>query len=173
MNWQIVRAVLVATFVFTHVSASRAGDLSITRVFGPEIPTGPYKHPASMTELSNGDLYLVYYGGAGEYAIETAVFGSRLKKGETKWSDPKPIARDPFRSVGNGVIWEAPDGVVWLFYVVRFGRDLVDFARRGEDLARRSRNVVRRIRALARRRDDGAEPADRALKRRLLAASLS
>ena len=24
-------------------------------------------------------------------------------------------------SVGNGVLWEAPDGVVWLFYVVRFG----------------------------------------------------
>ena len=27
--------------------------------------TGPYKHPACLTELSNGDLYLVYYGGAG------------------------------------------------------------------------------------------------------------
>src|SRR5262249_20165029 len=26
-----------------------------------------------------------------------------------------------FRSVDNAVIWEAPDGVVWLFYVVRFG----------------------------------------------------
>jgi predicted neuraminidase len=74
-----------------------------------------------MTELENGDLYLVYYGGAGEYATDTAVFGSRLKKGEAKWSDPKRIAHDPFRSVGNGVVWQAPDGVVWLFYVVRFG----------------------------------------------------
>ena len=98
-----------------------AGELTITRVFGPEVPTGPYKHPACMTELANGDLYLVYYGGAGEYAVETAVFGSRFKKGETQWSPPKPIARDPLRSVGNGVIWEAPDGVVWLFYVVRYG----------------------------------------------------
>ncbi len=100
---------------------SRAAELRITRVFGPEISTGPYKHPASMTELGNGDLYLVYYGGAGEYARETAVFGSRLKKGTTQWTLPKPIARDPFRSVGNGVVWEAPDGLVWLFYVVRFG----------------------------------------------------
>ena len=74
-----------------------------------------------MTELRNGDLYLVYYGGEGEYAAETAVFGSRRKKGETQWSTPKPIAHDPFRSVGNGVIWEAPDGLVWLFYVVRYG----------------------------------------------------
>jgi predicted neuraminidase len=101
--------------------AAKAGELTLTRVFGPEVPTGPYKHPASMTELDNGDLYLVYYGGAGEYATDTGVFGSRLKKGEAKWSDPKQIAHDPFRSVGNGVVWQAPDGVVWLFYVVRFG----------------------------------------------------
>jgi predicted neuraminidase len=100
---------------------AQAAELKIVRVFGPEIPTGPYKHPASMTELSNGDLYLAYYGGSGEYARETAVFGSRLRKGATRWTPPTAIARDPFRSVGNGVIWEAPDGVVWLFYVVRFG----------------------------------------------------
>jgi predicted neuraminidase len=117
----MIRAVLCTLLACTILPASRAGDLTVTRVFGPEVPTGPYKHPASMTELKNGDLYLVYYGGEGEYATETAVFGSRLKRGETKWSDPKPIARDPFRSVGNGVIWEAPDGIVWLFYVVRFG----------------------------------------------------
>jgi predicted neuraminidase len=100
---------------------AQAAEPRITRVFGPEIATGRYKHPASMTELESGDLYLVYYGGSGEYARETAVFGSRLKKGTMRWTDPVPIARDPFRSVGNGVVWEAPDGLVWLFYVVRFG----------------------------------------------------
>ena len=98
-----------------------AGELKVRRVFGPEVPTGPYKHPACMTELENGDLYLVYYGGAGEYATETGVFGSRLKKGEAEWSPPEVVARDPFRSVGNAVVWQAPDGLVWLFYVVRYG----------------------------------------------------
>lgn len=95
--------------------------LLIERVFGPEVPTGRYKHPASMTELRNGDLYLVYYGGEGEYATDTAVFGSRLTKGTTSWSAPAAIARDPFRSLGNAVVWQSPDGLVWLFYVVRFG----------------------------------------------------
>ncbi len=90
------------------------------RIFGPEVPTGPYKHPASITELSNGDLYLVYYGGGGEYETDTAVYGSRLRKGAT-WTPPRIIAKDPFRSAGNAVIWQAPDGLVWLFYVVRFG----------------------------------------------------
>ena len=103
------------------VFAVSQDGLTVQRVFGPEIKTGPYKHPACLTELENGDLYLVYYGGAGEYATATAVFGSRLKKGETQWSEPRVIANDPFRSLGNGVVWQAPDKLVWLFYVIRFG----------------------------------------------------
>ena len=107
--------------IFGSVETLAEGKLEVERVFGPEVPTGPYKHPACLAELDNGDLYLVYYGGEGEYAVETAVFGARKKKGETKWSSPKPVARDPFRSAGNGVIWQSPDGLVWLFYVVRDG----------------------------------------------------
>jgi predicted neuraminidase len=97
------------------------GAFRVERVFGPEVKTGPYKHPASITELANGDLYLVYYGGEGEYATNTGVFGSRLKHGAKRWSTPKRIAHDPFRSLGNAVVWQAPYGVVWLFYVVRWG----------------------------------------------------
>jgi predicted neuraminidase len=100
---------------------TQAGSLQLNRIFGPEVPTGRYKHPACLTELRNGDLYLVYYGGAGEYAVDTSVFGSRLRKGSTTWSAPVSVAHDPFRSLGNAVIWQAPDGVVWVFYVVRFG----------------------------------------------------
>src|SRR5262249_11783341 len=80
-----------------------------------------YKHPARLEALANGDLVAVYYGGAGEYAIDTGVFASRLKKGGGKWSPPGRIAHDPFRSLGNAVIWQAPDGWVWLFYGVRYG----------------------------------------------------
>ena len=98
-----------------------AGELRIERLFGPEIKTGPYKHPARIEELRNGDLYVVYYGGEGEYATATGVFGSRLRHGSRKWTPPTRIAHDPFRSLGNGVIWQAPDGLVWLFYVTRYG----------------------------------------------------
>ncbi len=113
--------IMICTLLLATASAF-AGELKVRRVFGPEVPTGPYKHPACMTELNGGDLYLVYYGGAGEYATETGVFGSRLKTGEARWSPPEVVARDPFRSVGNAVVWQAPDGVVWLFYVVRYGK---------------------------------------------------
>lgn len=101
--------------------SAAAADIHTEMVFGPETPTGPYKHPASITELLNGDLYLVYYGGKGEYANDTAVYGTRKRQGESWWSSPVVIAHDPFRSAGNGVIWQAPDGALWLFYVIRFG----------------------------------------------------
>src|SRR5207249_1713704 len=86
------------------------GKLTIERVFGPEVPTGRYKHPAAITELANGDLYLVYYGGAGEHAVDTGIFGARLKAGSKRWTPPVRIAHDPFRSLGNAVVWQAPDG---------------------------------------------------------------
>lgn len=91
------------------------------RIFGPEIKTGPYKHPASICALDNGDLLLTYYGGEGEYANSTAVFLSRLKAGTRAWSAPRIVAQDPLRPAGNGVAWQSPDGLVWLFYVIRFG----------------------------------------------------
>ncbi|MEW6158373.1 MAG: sialidase family protein [Verrucomicrobiota bacterium] len=107
--------------VLVRAGFSAAAEIEMHRLFGPEIPTGKYKHPASFDELSNGDLYLVYYGGDGEYAEGTAVFGSRLHKGTNEWSKPEKIASHPFRSLGNAVVWQAPDGVVWLFYVMRYG----------------------------------------------------
>lgn len=99
-----------------------AAEIVTERIFGPEVSTGPYKHPASICALDNGDLLLVYYGGEGEYAQSTAVFLSRLPAGARRWSPPVPVARDPFRSTGNGVCWQDPAGRVWLFYVIRFGQ---------------------------------------------------
>jgi predicted neuraminidase len=115
--------IMIARFALFAISlfACYAAEFRTERIFGEEIKTGPYKHPAAIAAFDNGDLYLVYYGGAGEYATDTSVFGSRLARGAAKWSPPQVIAHDPFRSTGNGVVWQSPDGLVWLFYVVRFG----------------------------------------------------
>ncbi len=113
-----MRAALILAF---WLVPAFGGGLVKERLFGPEVATGPYKHPASITELADGDLFVVYYGGSGEYAVKTGVFGSRHDHATKRWSAPKLIASDPFRSVGNGVVWQAPDGLVWLFYVVRWG----------------------------------------------------
>ena len=95
-------------------------NIETYRVFGPEHP-GQYKHPASITQLANGDLYIAYYGGSGEYGADTAVYGSRLSVGEAQWTPPQVIADTPDRGEGNPVVWQAPDARVWLFYVNRYG----------------------------------------------------
>lgn len=106
-------------------------------VAGPQIPTGKYKHPAAITQLVNGDLFLAWFGGDGEYAANTGVYGTRLASryagsvNAGTWSKPVLLARDPFHAVGNPVVWQAPSqggkpGLVWLFYVVRFGETWSD-----------------------------------------------
>lgn len=116
--------------VFIHCALAGATALSqmqiadgvkVTRVFGPEDPGGEYKHPASITELASGDLYLAFYGGTGEYGEDTKDYGARLVKGASVWTTPEVIADTPWTSEGNPVVWQAPDGLVWLFYVVRSG----------------------------------------------------
>lgn len=102
------------------LDAEDAQDIVIERVVGPEVP-GPYKHPATICELANGDLYIAYYGGEGEYEGDTAVYGMRKAKGGASWSRPEIIADTPFRSEGNAAAWQAPDGIVWLFYVTNYG----------------------------------------------------
>ncbi len=97
-----------------------AEDIHTDVVFGADL-SPKYKHPASITELANGDLYLAFYGGTGEYDLDTADYGARLPKGQTQWSRPVIIADTPFMSDGNPVIWQAPDGWVWLFYLTRYG----------------------------------------------------
>jgi predicted neuraminidase len=114
------------TILLAAVSSAVADDeIVIERVFGPELLTR-YKHPASMTELTNGDLYIAYYGGSGEYAADTAVYGARRQKGEKQWTRPIVIADTPFRTDGNAVVWQAPDGLVWLFYLTRYGETWSD-----------------------------------------------
>lgn len=102
------------------LAASATDDILVTQVIGPEFP-GKYKHPASITELDNGDLYVAYYGGGGEYEADSKVWGLRRPAGETAWTRPEVIADTPFRAEGNPVVWQAPDGLVWLFYVQRYG----------------------------------------------------
>ena len=101
-------------------------ELKVERAFGPEIPGGKYKHPASIGELANGDLFIAYYSGSGEYQLDSAVFGSRQTKGTSTWSLPKVIADTPDRADGNAVIWQEPGGPVWLFYVVLYGETWAD-----------------------------------------------
>ncbi len=112
----------LAGLLASLLGLAAADGLRLERLFGPEVPTGDYKHPASVTELANGDLFVAFFSGKGEYRDQAAaVFGARQKAGSRRWSRPVRIASNPFYALGNAVPWQAPDGVVWLFYVTRYG----------------------------------------------------
>src|SRR5437868_14527921 len=102
------------------LAADPSPDIVTERVLGAEVGT-PYNHPASLTELANGDLFLAYYGGPGEYSDASTVYGTRKPRGAAKWTRPRAITPRPNQPEGNAVVWQAPDGVVWLFSVTRHG----------------------------------------------------
>ena len=147
-----------------------ADAIRVEHLFGVEFPDA-YKHPVCLTELANGDLYLVYYGGSGEYGDDTWVRGSRLLRGSTQWTVPAVIADTPFRGDGNAVVWQAPDGLVWLFYVNRYGRTWSD-SRIKYKISRRGEKLVGFGHAFVRARDDGSCAAHRAYERGLPFAGL-
>ena len=54
-----------AGFLATWTCGMTLADLQIERIFGPETPSGSYKHASSITELDNGDLLLAFYSRMG------------------------------------------------------------------------------------------------------------
>src|SRR5438552_8128871 len=84
----------LTTLLLLLAAAEAPAEIVTERVLGPEVKT-PYNHPASITELANGDLYIAYYGGPGEYSNASTVYGTRLHKGQTKWTMPVAITPRP------------------------------------------------------------------------------
>lgn len=116
----MLRGVLLVLVGVVGLPVLGAEDIRVEKIIGSEHP-GAYKHPASITELADGGLMMTYYGGGGEYVDDSKVWGMRRAAGSAEWSAPRILADTPFLGEGNGVVWQAPDGLVWLFYVQRYG----------------------------------------------------
>lgn len=117
------RMLLAAVAIVASVSAAAQGVVH-EKIIGKEYP-GEYKHPASFWQLDNGDWLVSYYGGDGEYE-DSKVYLIRQTPKAKKWTDPVAIADTPYLGEGNPVIWQGPDGIVYLFYVQRYGETWSD-----------------------------------------------
>jgi predicted neuraminidase len=73
-------------------------------------------HAANLLELDNGDLLCVWFTGSGEGNPDTNVVMSKLRAGTEQWSAPVQLSSDPERSEQNPVLFQAPDGKLWLFH---------------------------------------------------------
>ncbi len=84
------------------------------------LPSGcPQNHAANLLPLPDGTLMCVWFGGSQEGKADISVWGSRLAPGATTWSDAIKLSDDPERSEQNPVLFQAPDGVLWLLWTAQ------------------------------------------------------
>ncbi len=76
-------------------------------------------HSSSIIELPNGDLMTCWFEGSGERnANDVQVKGARLKKGNTKWSQPFLMADTPGQPDCNPVLFVDKEKKLILYWVV-------------------------------------------------------
>ncbi len=81
-----------------------------------EIPGAPVHHCSTITEASNGDLLVSWYGGSYESSDDQVIFLSRRAKGSHEWSKPRVLVRSPGKPPGNAVLFTDGRKRVWLVW---------------------------------------------------------
>lgn len=76
-----------------------------------------HNHSSCLVECPNGDLLVCWYRGSGERsADDVQVLGARLRKGETRWSEPFVLADTPGFPDCNPAMLIDPRGRLQLFW---------------------------------------------------------
>lgn len=73
-------------------------------------------HAANLTFLADGTLTCVWFGGTMEGMGDISVYMSTLLPGAAAWSKPEKLSDDPLRSEQNPLLFQSPDGTIWLLY---------------------------------------------------------
>ena len=83
-------------------------------------PLNPqHNHAPSVVECRDGGLLVSWYRGSGEReADDVAVYGSCLRRGSTRWSEPFVMADTPGFPDGNTAMHIDTRGQLWLFWPV-------------------------------------------------------
>jgi len=78
-----------------------------------------HNHAPGIVECPNGDLLASWYRGSGERrSDDVAVFGSRLRKGTERWSEPFLMADNPGFPDCNTAMFIDAQKRLWLFWPV-------------------------------------------------------
>ena len=79
----------------------------------------PQNHASNLLELKSGALLCTWFSGTQEGVSDISIYVSRLEKGADTWSAPVKLSDDPTRSEQNPVLFEAPNGRLWLLYTAQ------------------------------------------------------
>jgi arylsulfatase A-like enzyme/predicted neuraminidase len=76
-----------------------------------------HTHGSCVVECPNGDLLACWYRGSGERkADDVLVEGARLRRGDTRWSEPFPLADAPGFPDTNPCLFIDPQERLWLIW---------------------------------------------------------
>ncbi|KQV81816.1 glycosyl hydrolase [Rhizobium sp. Root1220] len=73
-------------------------------------------HAANLAFLPDGTLTCAWFGGTMEGMGDISIYMSRLLPGKSRWTTPEKMSDDPAKSEQNPLIFNAPDGKIWLLY---------------------------------------------------------
>lgn len=80
---------------------------------------GVQSHAANLATLPDGSLGCVWFGGTQEGLSDICVWFSRLAPGAAAWSTPVRLSHDEARSEQNPILFDAPDGRLWLIHTAQ------------------------------------------------------
>lgn len=73
-------------------------------------------HASFLHLMDDGTLLCAWFGGTLEGKSDISIFASVLIPSATSWGAPQCLSHDPAHSEQNPVLFNAPDGVLWLFH---------------------------------------------------------
>ncbi len=78
-----------------------------------------HNHAPGIVEFPNGDLFVSWYRGSGERsADDVAVYGARLRKGATQWTDAVLLVDNRGFPDGNTALFIDGEKRLWLFWPI-------------------------------------------------------
>lgn len=117
---RIVRPALAADAVRAAMDGIVREDRDDPGRFDAYLPSPAVQnHAANLMELANGDLGCVWFGGSLEGKSDISIHFSRLAPGSEGWSAPVRLSDDPNLSEQNPLLFNAPDGRLWLIFTAQ------------------------------------------------------
>ena len=89
------------------------------RIFEPSAER-PANHSSSIVVLNDGTLAATWFGGSKEGLPDVGIWLSRRPAGSDEWTPPVEIIDDPEYAEGNSVLYEDRDGLLHIFYLVKY-----------------------------------------------------
>ncbi|HKU35802.1 MAG TPA: sialidase family protein [Paenarthrobacter sp.] len=92
-----------------------AGDAAFAYLPAPTVQS----HAANLLTLPDGRLGCVWFGGTQEGVPDISIWFSTLAPGNSQWSAPEQLSDDSTRSEQNPILFNAPNGELWLLYTAQ------------------------------------------------------